>query len=887
MRFLASLRSFASTLIHRARNRGESESDLDEELSLHIENRAGDLERSGLTRDDAHRRARIEFGGYVRFKEECREERGGFWLDTLWADVRFGLRTLRKSRGFTAVAVLTLALGIGANTAIFSVANGVLIRDLPYQEPRRLILLWSIGRDGDNRDQLSYTDIDDYRSQNHVFENVVAFGDWSATFTGDGDPARVPGMQVADGYFSLMRVKPLLGREFLPDEQIEGKDRVIILTYGLWQRRFAGDLQVVGKQISLSGRPYMIVGVMPKDFPMLPATLVDGPAQFYRPVTERHNDKERLSRHLRAIARLKPGVSIQQAQSDVDLINRHLARQFPDEYSTTGARVVSLREDIAAGLRPALLVLLGAIGFLLLIACANVSNLLLSRAVRRQKEIALRSTLGASRARLVQQVLTESVLLALCGGALGILLAIWGVNIIVAIGTKVIPQLVGVSMDGRVLAFTGGLSLFTGLIFGSIPALRISAITLNDLLKEGARSSGTAHETFRKILAVSEIALAIVLLAGAGLLLRSFSKLRGVDPGFRSDHLLTMDIGLPSAKYPEGTAKPLVFYRELLRRINSLPGVECAGAVSVLPLGGNFDTAGTEPDGFMHGPGETPYPERYIVTPGYLNAMGIRLNRGRFFAESDNENAPLAVLISETAAQRWWPNQDPIGRHIKVPGFDNGPQPWRAVVGVVLDVKQAGLDAPPTMQVYLPHAQYRNGYLTLVVRTKLDPLSLAPEVRRQIADMDPDQAAANIASMDQVLADSAGSRRFSMVLLSALASLGLILASVGVYGVLSYGVSQRTREIGIRMALGAATKDVLSLVVGQGMKLLFMGVAVGTIAAFLLTRLMSGLLFGVSPSDPLTFVAVSLLLTGVALLGCYLPARRATRVDPVIALRYE
>jgi putative ABC transport system permease protein len=805
----------------------------------------------------------------------------------VFQDLRYALRQLRKSPGFATVAIATLALGIGANTAIFSIANGVLLRDLPYQDPQRLALLWNIGRGDDNRDQLSFTDIDDYRSQNDVFENVVAFGNWSATFTGAGDPARIPGMQVGNGYLSLMRVQPMLGRDFLPDEQIEGKDQVIILTYGLWQSRFAGDPQVVGRQISLSGRPYTIIGVTPKDFPMLPTTLVDGPAQFYRPVAEKHDDKERLSRHLRAMARLKPGVTVEQAQSDLEVINHGLAKQFPDEYSTTGVRVVKLRDDIAAGLRPALWMLLGAIGFLLLIACANLSNLLLVRGIGRQKEVAIRSALGADRARIVQYVLTESVLLALCGGMVGILLAFWSTKFIVTIGTKVIPQLVGVSLDGRVLAFTAGLSLATGLLFGLVPALRLSGFTLSDALKEGARSSGAAHDTFRKVLAVSEIALSLVLLAGAGLLLRSFSKLYGVDPGFRSDHLLTMDIGLPSAKYLAGTEKPLAFYRELLGRINALPGVESAGAVNVLPLGTNFDTAGTEPEGFVHGPGETPYPERYIVTPGYLAAVGIRLVRGRLFSDADRESAPLVVLISDTAAERWWPNQDPIGRRVKVPGFDVGAQPWRTVVGVVRDVKQAGLDAPQTMQIYLPHAQYRNGYLTLVVRTKSDPMSLAAEVRRQVMQVDPEQAVSNIATMDQVLSDSIVSRRFSATLLGILAGLGLLLAAIGVYGVISYGVSQRTREIGIRIALGAKRKDVLSLVVAQGMKLLLLGVGAGIVSALLLTPALSSLLFGVSPSDPVTFAGSAIFLAAVALFACYIPARRAAKVDPMVALRSE
>ncbi len=808
-------------------------------------------------------------------------------MESLLQDIGYGLRMLRKNPGFAAVAVITLALGIGANTAIFSVVDAVLLRALPYRNPQQLVLLWGDENKGDARDQLSFTDIDDYRSQSHVFENVVAFGNWSATFTGGDEPARIPGMQVGDGYFSLMRVEPILGRDFLPEEQIDGKDRVIILTYGLWQRRFGGDPRTVGREISLSGRPYTIVGVMPRDFPMLPSTLVDGPAQFYRPVAEKHDDQERDSRHLRAIARLKPGVSLPQAQSELELINHRLAQRFPNQYSTTGVRVVGLQDDIAAGLRPALLVLLGAIGFLLLIACANVSNLLLSRAISREKEMAVRAALGAGRGRLAQQVLTESVLLALWGGVLGIFLAILGTDVIVAIGAKVIPQLVGVSVDARVLAFTAALSLITGLLFGSVPALRISAITLHDALKQGARSAYSPHKTFQHALAASEIALALVLLAAAGLLLRSFSKLRAVNPGFRSDHLLTMRIGLSSAKYPPGSAKPVAFYRELLARINALPGVECAGAVSILPLGGDFDTAGTEPEGVAFGPGEMPYPERYIVTPGYLSALRVALLRGRLLNEADTESAPLVVLVSETAAERWWPHQDPIGRRVKLPGFDQGPRPWRTVVGVVEDVKQAGLDAPHTMQIYLAHAQYGNGFLTLVVRTKSDPLSLTGQVRQQILKMDPDQAASDIASMDQVRSDSVAAQRFSAALLGTLAALGLLLASVGVYGVLSYGVWQQRREIGIRMALGALQNDVLSLVVGHGMKLLLTGVGAGIVAALLLTRLMSGLLFGVSASDPVTFGGVVLFLAMAAMLGCYLPARRAAKVDPMVVLRQE
>jgi putative ABC transport system permease protein len=810
-------------------------------------------------------------------------------METLLQDIRYGCRMLRKSPGFTAVAVITLALGIGANTAIFSVVNAVLLRVLPYKNPNSLALIWSDQRAGDNRSQLSFTDVDDYRTQNHVFENVVAFGDWSAVFSGMGTPELIPGMQVGDGYFSLMGAQPLLGRGFLTEEQIDGKDQVIVLGYGLWQRRFGGDPGIVGKQIAVRQQPYTVVGVMGKDFPALPPSLVTNGAQFYRPVAEKHDDKERTSRHLRAIARLRPGVTLQKAQADLDVINQRLAKQFPNEYAANGVRVVKLQEDIVGSLRPALLVLLGAVGFLLLIACANLANLLLARSTGRKREIALRAALGASRPRLVRQALTESILLAFGGGMLGILVARWGTSLISAMGVKVIPQLVDVGIDLRVLSFTAAVSLFTGVLFGLVPALRSSTPNLNDVLKEGGRGShGATHHALREVLVITEIALALMLLTGAGLLLRTFGKLHGVDPGFNPKNILTMAVALPSSKYPFGSTKPVVFYHDLLDRTTVLPGVQSAAAVSILPLGGDFDTAGAEVEGQVYGPGEQPSPERYIVTPDYFRAMQIRLVRGRVFSEVDNQDSPLVVVVSATAAQRWWPNQDPIGKRIHFAGItaEQG-QTWRTVVGVVKDVKQAGLDAAHTMQVYVPHAQYRNDHLTLVVRTASDPLSFAMAVRQQVSALDKDLAVSDIASMEQVLSGSIAAQRFSTVLLGGFAVLGLLLASVGVYGILSYSVAQRTPEIGIRVALGAEEWDVLSLVVRQGLRLALLGVGAGAVAALALTRLMSSLLFETSPADPATFVGVAGLLGAVALVASYIPARRAAKVDPMVALRYE
>ncbi|MGA9980566.1 MAG: ABC transporter permease [Candidatus Sulfotelmatobacter sp.] len=811
-------------------------------------------------------------------------------MESLIQDVRYGFRMLRKSPGFTSIVVLTLALGIGANTAVFSVVNSVLVKDLPYKNPENLVLIWSDDRDvGNNRSQLSFTDIDDYRAQNHVFENIAAFGDWSAVFSEPGSPERISGMQVGDGYFSVMGGRPLLGRSFLPEEQIEGKDQVVILGYGLWQRRFAADPGIVGRQIRLSARSYTVVGVMPKEFPMLPSSLVTGGAQFYRPVAEKHDDKDRTSRHLRAVARLKPGVTLQQAQADLDVINRNLARRFPNDYATTGVRVVKLQDDIAGNLRPALLVLLGGVGFLLLIACANIANLLLARATGRQKEIAVRSALGASRARLVRQTLTESVLLALSGGFLGILLAAWSTSLISAVGAKVISQLVGVRIDFRVLSFTVAVSLLTGVLFGMVAALQFLELNVNEVLKQGGRSSrGTGHDTFRKVLAVAEIALALALLTGAGLMLRTYGKLRGMDPGFNPKNILTMSIGLPSSRYPFATEKPVAFYRELLGRISAVPGVQSAGAVQVLPLGNDFDTVEARVEGQVYAPGAEPSPERYVVTPDYLRAMQIGLVRGRSLTEADRANAPLVVMVSETAAERWWPHQDAIGKRLRVSGnSDEQGELLRTVVGVVKDVKQNGLDAPRTMQVYIPHAQYMNGSMVLVVRTGSDPLSYATEVRRQVSAMDKELAVSEIASMDQVLSGSMAARRFSTVLLGTFAGLGLLLASVGVYGIFSYSVAQRIPEIGIRMALGAAEKDVLALIVGQGLQLGLMGVAAGAVTALALTGFMSSLLFGVSAADPATFFCAALLLSMVAFLASYIPARRAAKVDPIVALRYE
>jgi putative ABC transport system permease protein len=564
-----------------------------------------------------------------------------------------------------------------------------------------------------------------------------------------------------------------------------------------------------------------------------------------------------------------------------------MAEQFPDDYASTGVVVVKLQDDIVGNLRPSLLVLLGAVGFLLLIACANIANLLLARASGRRNEIAVRSALGATRSRLARQALTESAVLVLGGGMLGVALAYWSTRLFSAVGAKIIPQLADVGIDIRVLGFTAAISLFTGVLFGLVPALQFRTLNVNDVLKQGGRdSAGTGHGSFRKALAISEFALAAALLAGAGLLLRTYAKLLSVDPGFNPKNVLTMSIGLPSSKYPFATEKPAAFYRELLGRISALPGVQSAGAVQVLPLGNDFDTALALIEGQVYRPGSEPSPERYVVTPGYLRAMQIGLVSGRPFSDADNASAPLVVMVSETAADRWWPHQSAIGKKMRVAG--NSPEQselWRTVVGVVKDVKQNGLDAPRTVQVYIPHAQYMNGNMVLVVRTASDPLRFAGEVRAEVSGLDKELAVSDVASMEQVLSSSIASRRFSTVLLGSFAGLGLLLASIGVYGVVSYSVAQRTREIGIRIALGATRGDVLAMIVGQGLGLFVLGMPAGAIAALGLNRLMSSLLFGISAADPATFICVALLLGVVAFLASYIPARRVMKLDAMLAMR--
>ena len=811
-------------------------------------------------------------------------------MDTIFRDLRFAFRLLLKSPGFTAVAVVSIALGIGANTTVFSVINAVLLRSLPYKDPNSIVLLW-----GDNtsqgrlqgHNQVSATDTADYRAQSSVFEEVATFAGWYPIMSGDTEAERIPAIQVGDGFFKVMKGTPILGRVFTPEEQEEGKDFVIVLSHALWQRRFAGDPNIVGKTILLNARPYTIVGVMGPDFLPLPSTLVAPEGQFYRPVAEKYDDSARDERHLRAIARLKPGFTIANAQSEVNVIGQRLEQQHPTSNRFQGIHVVSLAEEIVGGIRPTLLMIFGAVVFVLLVACANVANLLLARSSVRNKEITIRSAIGAARSRLIRQLLTESALLAMVGGVLGLGLSFWGTTLVASAGSRINPMFQNIDVDKRVLLFTLGISLITGLIFGLAPALQVSNPNLTESLKEGRGSgAGSSRNRLRSALVVGQIAMTLVLLVCAGLLIRTVVRLRSVDTGFNPENILAMNIGLPSLKYPK-PENQISFFHQATQRIASLPGVKAAGITSVLPLSDNFDGRGLVVEDYPKPRGEEISVDLYVTTPGYLQAMNISTLDGRVLGDQDTADSAKVALINKTMANQLWPNQNSLGKRIRFTGSENNPGPWRTIVGVVDDVSQYGLDLKAPMQIYLPHSQFPTSFNTIVVKTENDPEAMVNAVRREILSIDKDQAVFNVTTLEKLRGESIGTRKFFMMLLIVFAALALTLAAIGIYGVMSYVASQRSHEIGIRMALGAQSKDVLKLIVGNGMLLAVIGVAIGLAGAFSLTRVMAGILFGVTTTDALTYVSVSSVLIAVTLIACYVPARRATKVDPLVALRYE
>jgi putative ABC transport system permease protein len=804
-------------------------------------------------------------------------------MNSILQDIRYGFRMLAKNPAFTAIAVLTLALGIGANTAVFSVVNGVLLRPLPFPEPGRLVWMQSasLGASDWSGGPLSPPDFKDIREQSKSFDHLVAFIQNPATLSGTGEPERVPGAVVTSDFFSMLGGNPAYGRTFLPDDDEVELPNVVMLSHGLWQRRFGGDPAVVGKMVTLDGRSMTVVGVMPAGFKF------PEEAELWQPLPLKLREMSvRRFHFLSVIGRLKDGITQQQAQADVTGICRNLAKAYPASNTDYGAQVIPLEENLVGSLKPTFTVLMIAVGFVLLIACANVASLLLARATSRQKEIAVRASLGAGTFRMVRQLLTESMMLSLMGGGLGILLAVWGIGFLVSLSPADIPRLDEVSVNGTVLAFTLGISALTGLIFGIVPALKSARLDLTETLKEGGRgsSAGRGRHRLHSILVASEIAIALVLLIGAGLMLRSFQRLGNVNPGFDASNVLTMQVSLPFTK-EEDAPKWAEFFRQLMDRVKSLPGVESAGGITELPLSGQLNDTSFTIDGQPPpAPGEGHFAQQPRVTPDYFKAFGIPLLKGRYFTEQDGPNAPKVVIISESLARKYFPKEDPIGKRMTI-DFE---KPFDCeIVGVVGAIRQYSLDSGLAQAMYVPEAQSPNTMMNIVVRSTVAPLAMASAVKKEVQTLNSSLPVYQIRSMQQVMASSVARPRLRTLLLTIFSCVALILAAAGIYGVMSYSVSQRTHEIGIRMALGARQNDVLKMVVGKGLLLALIGIGAGLAMAFGVTRFIASLLYDVRPTDPLTFICIAGILAGVAFLASYIPARRATRVDPMEALRYE
>jgi putative ABC transport system permease protein len=813
-------------------------------------------------------------------------------MNKLWQDLRYGVRLLSKRPGFTLIAVLTLALGIGANTTIFSVVNSVLLRPLPYHDSERLVMIWqTFLKEGWPQVPVTALDFADIKAQSRSFDEMAtAFLDKEDySLTGAGEAEQVSGMAISANLFDLLGAQPALGRNFLADEDQTAHDPVVILSHGLWQRKFGADPQVIGKTINLDSHLYTIVGVMPAGFEFPPPVrrgLLNVSASRDLWVPHVIAQPNRNSHSLAVIARLKSSVTIAQADAEIVTIAQQLEQQYPATNSGTGAFLSSMHAQVVQNVRPALWLLLGAVGFVLLIACANLASLLLTRATARRREMAVRAALGANRSDLLRQLLVENLLLAIAGGGLGLLLALWGIDLLRALNLGNLPRLAEVGIAPRVFAFTALVSLLTGLLFGLAPALHASRVNLSESLKLSARSlAGAASGRLRSLLVIAEVALALVLLVGAGLLIRSFDHLMNVDPGFDSHNLLTAGIRLPGLRYPND-AEIAAFNQQLVQRVERLPGVVSVGTVNSLPITGFQAKTGIFIEGRPAATSiaELPMVNQRVVSPGYFKTMGIRIVKGRAFSDEDRRDTLRVALINEALAQRYFADEDPIGKRIKI---DSEEAPWSQIVGVVGDVRHAGLTEKIEPETFVPYTQDSWPVMALVVRTTNDPARLAAAVRDEVWAIDKEQPVFNVKTMDEILANSLAAQRFNLILLGSFAAVALLMATMGVYGVSTYAVNQRTHEIGVRMALGAQAGDVLKLILYWAMRLMLAGIASGLVAAFALTRLMESLLFGVSATDSLTFLVITLLLTGVALVACFVPARRATKVDPMVALRYE
>jgi putative ABC transport system permease protein len=806
-------------------------------------------------------------------------------MANLGNDIRYALRNLVKRPGFTAIVVITLAIGIGANTAIFSFINALLLKPLPFPDLDRVVAVWEkVPSRGVERNEVTVADYLDWRAQSKSFDQLGIYSWWSTNLTGADSPERVQGFQVTTNFLDIVGIKPMMGRGFSAEESEPGKGAVALLTYSLWQRRFGADPNIVNKTISTNGITRTVIGVMPPEF-----NYPKG-AEIYSPlVITPELARARRNQSYLGIGRLKPGISIQAAQADMDHIAGQLEKQYPESNTGRGVVIYRILQDTVRMYATGLWVMMVAVGFVLLIACANVANLMLTRATGRQREIALRAALGASRLRIVRLLLTESMVLGLVGGALGVLIGYWGIDLIRAANPGEAARYAAgwnhLGINLPVLIFTLLLSVLSGVVFGLAPAWQLSKPDLNSALKEGGRQGTSGSHRLRGLLVVSEIALSLMLLVSAGLLLRSFLQMVKTNPGFKSDNLLTMNLVLPGAKYKDESQRS-AFYSELVRRTEGLPGVESAAAVNHLPLGGSNSSNPFLIEGLPEPPPGQEFSGRYrVCTPNYFQTMGIAVLKGRAFTEQDKAGAPPVIIVNETLARKYWPNNDPIGKRMRYPGALEK-NPWMQVVGVVQDVKHE-MNLPITEDFYTPHAQDAWQSMVLVAKTKVDPAAMAAPIREQVWSIDKDQPVFDVHTMREVQAISLALYSFSSVMLGIFAGIALLLAAIGIYGVMSYTVTQRTQELGIRMALGAQTMDVLKLVVRNGMFLALIGVAVGLAGAFAMTRLLASLLFGITPTDAFTFSMVTLGLLLVTLIACYIPARRATKVDPMVALRYE
>ena len=869
-------------------DRRRRDEEIGEEVREYARLVAEEKERAGMTAQESRRAAAIEVGGVEQVVEEVRDVRLGTFLATIAADVRYALRALARSPGFAAAAILALALGIGATTAIFSVVSSVLLRPLPYREPGRLAVI--LHR---RTNPVAPANFFDWRREAKSFETMGAAELWVPNLSGGSRPESVAAVRMSADVFRMLGVAPLHGRVFLPEEEQAGRERVAVLGYRLWQRSFAADPRIVGKVVRLDGEACTVVGVMPRSFEFPPFWATG--TQLWAPIVLAPRASSREGQSLRIFARLAPGVELAAARAEIAAITARLEKQYPG--TNREVTVESLQETVVGDVKPALLVLLGAVLGVLLIACANVAHMLLARAAAREKEVAIRSALGAGRRRMIRQLLTESVVLAILGGAAGVLLAAAATRLLVSIAPGEILELRAVSVDGRALAFTLAISLLTGVAFGLAPAFEASRRDLTESLREGERGSteSSRRSRLRSLLIASEVALALVLCVGAGLLMRSFAALESVDPGFVSRGVLSLVVSVTGTARSEPPRRA-AFFREALERIRRIPGVVSASAINHLPIAGDiwgwpFSIEGRP----IPAPGESPDAAYRVVLPGYFATMGIPILRGRDIAEADTLDSPGVVVINEALARKHWPGEDPIGKRITFDDQDKNPN-WLTVVGVSKNTVRSSWGAAPRGEVYLAYLQHRRylerptsvyAYLTLVLRASGDPSALAPAVRRAVWSVDPNVTISQVLKMDDVAATAVSAPRFYLLLLAVFACVALLLSAVGIYGVMSYAVSRRTHEIGLRMALGAGQGDVLRLVVRQGMTVALAGAAAGVIGALLLTRLMKTLLYGVGATDPLTFAAVSLVLVAVALAANYVPAHRASRIDPLAALRHD